>query len=490
MSTVTDTWLDAHRIDPTWLAEAPLIGIDHVEDEVASLVARLADPAKAERLGAEIPRSVLLHGRPGIGKTHTARALARRLGGLPVYEVGADELSAPVVRALFTALGGRHERSLLVIDEIDLVGGDRSEADADARRTLAALLTALDGLQTAAGILVIAATSQATWDLDPALLRAGRLGFIIEIAPPDEPTRRDLLAHFLTGRPLAADVNLAPLAAMTRGSTPADPRAACVDAAGIAVAGGHDTIEQGDLVAAFERAGRVVPAPDPGPVNAAALWRVCVHEAGHVLAGSVVHGVASIWEVAIGPASGSVSIGPGREPDETLDEANAAHAITSLFAGFVAERVVFGAASLAHTDDIEAATDVARRIVEGGLDPSMPPIDIGLRWINGTSIADRVVTAVAAHLSAGRERAVGIVLRYAPLVTVIAERLREEALPELAADPHRAPVQIDIERLRVDVTRWLQTADRLADQGSRSASPNGQDVLAEDPLRPTAARSN
>ncbi len=292
MPAITDTWLDAHRVDPAALADAPLIGIDHVANELRSLAARFADPELAARLGAEIPTGIVLMGPTGVGKTFSARALARLLGDVPTYEVGADELDAPLVRRLFPALAARHPRSILVIDEIDLVGGERTDGDAGARKTLAALLTALDGLRSTGGVLVVAATSRARWEIDAALLRAGRLGFTIEIERPHTAEREALLRYFLAGRPTAEGVDHAALAVITEGWTPAELRAACADAAGITLAAGRSSISHLDLVVALTRGGRITPPPstERRPIDRARLWRVCVREAGRAVLGAIVHG--------------------------------------------------------------------------------------------------------------------------------------------------------------------------------------------------------
>lgn len=458
MSVVNDAWLDAHRVDPAALASAPLIGIGHVEGEIASLAGRLSDPARAERLGAEVPRSVLLRGPAGIGKTHSARALAQRLGGLPVYEVGADELTGPVVRALFAALGSRHERSVLVLDEVDLVGAERADSDPATRRTLASLLTALDGLRPATGVLVVAATSQPLYALDPALLRAGRLGFSIELRTPDADARERLIAHFLAGRPLAPDVDVAPLAAATKGQTPADLRAACADAAGIAMAAGRDAIAQADLLAALERGGRVVPAePPPAPVDAALLRRVCAHEAGHLVVGALLHGAGRLRGVRIGPDAGSVEFGTA-DPDGDLDERDARDALATLLAGFAAERALLGSATLSHWSDVRRATEIASRLVEVGLEAGAPPLDADAGWLRGTAARDRMADAAAALLAQARERAAGLVAGHREALAEVARLLEGEAAPRLAADARRQPASLEVGPLRAALSAALGQA--------------------------------
>jgi cell division protease FtsH len=444
MTTLTDAWLDAHRIETAALADEPLIALEHVEAEVRSLVARLADPEKAALLGAEVPRGILLHGSPGIGKTHTARNLAKRLGEMPVYEVVADELTGAIVRELFAALGARHVRSILVVDEVDLVGAQRADADAGTRRTLAALLTALDGLRTAAGVLVIAASSRPEWELDDALLRAGRLGFRIEIGYPGTADRAALLAHFLRGRPLTDDIDLPMLAERTPGWTPAELKAACADAAGLVMADGRDAIGSVDLLAALERAGCVEPAreEDP-PLDRPMLRRVCIHEAAHMVVGAVVHGRDHIRSIRIGPESGTARFGsPGGSGEQEMDEHALRGALVVGLAGFAGERELLGGAVLGHDQDVEYATALARRLVAAGLQPSVPPLRLEGPE-RATAAGSRLVDAVAALMFEAREIAASVVAGRAAAVTAVADRLEAEAVRGLSVSPRPRSVEID-----------------------------------------------
>ena len=275
---------------------------------------------------------------------------------------------------------------------------------------------------------------------------------------PDEATRARLLEHFLAGRPLAADVDVAVLAAATSNATPADLRAACADAAGIALARGRDDISQEDLREAIERRGHVLPVPEePSPLDAAQLRRVCVHVAGHALVGAVLHGPDRLTTVEVGPDAGTVEFdGAGSEDD--LDEGSVRDRIAVLMAGFGAERVVLGSSTLAHGSDIRTAGRLARDLVGRGLVHGVPPIDLDEAWVRGTATRDRLVDMAAALAAEARERAAAVLGTHREALAQVTHLLEEEARPRLAADTARRPVAIHLPALRAELARLLHAS--------------------------------
>ena len=207
---------------------ADVAGIDEVVEELQEAVAYLRAPEKFTRLGARMPRGVLLEGVPGTGKTMLARACAGE-AGVPFFSASAsgfDEkyvgVGAQRVRALFAA-ARRAAPAIVFIDEIDCVGSSREqggERNVHAQ-TLNALLVEMDGFAQNAGLVVLAATNQ-VGSLDAALRRPGRFDRIIHVPPPDRGGRRRLLSRLAEKLPLAEDVSLDELAASTAGMTGAE----------------------------------------------------------------------------------------------------------------------------------------------------------------------------------------------------------------------------------------------------------------------------
>jgi ATP-dependent Zn protease len=477
MSTSDDeTWLDAHRVDPATLTDEPLVSLPHIETELRSLVARLTEPERAARLGATVPTAILLHGPTGSGKTHTARILARRLGSVPVYESGADELTPERAHRVFALLRARHPRCVLVIDEIDLVAGERHRAGSDERAVLAALLTELDGLRPAGGVLLVAATSAWLDELDPAIRRAGRAGMTLEIGLPDDAGRRALLGHFLATRPLADDVDLEALAAETLGSTPADLRQLCVDAAGLALADDADAIGQAHLLRAIGRGGVVAPPPPPRePVDPVALHRVAVHVAGQTIAVALLLGVPWLEDAEISGTRGAVGWCPpdGRGTRMTEQELHAG--VVVALAGTAAERLLLGGAVPAPAD-ARRAVRLARELVEAGLDPTVPPVDLDSPSVTATALLDRAVGAMAARLMAARERAHLVLAAHLGTVLALADWLETAVHDARAADP-------EVEGARI---AGADLRERLAGLGG-DPRPGAQGVA--DPLAGTPTGS-
>ena len=433
-------WLEAHRVEPSTLATDEIVGIGHALLELGSIAGRLRHPEVVLAAGGALPRGLLLHGSPGTGKTTCARWLARSIGAeLPVYELAADELTAPRVRALFGALTG--VQSVVIVDEIDAVALRRDWMEPRSGAVLRALLAGLDGLTGASGPLLVVATTRSPYELDPAFVRAGRVGIHIALEVPDEAERAALLRVLAHGRVLGADVDWAPVARATEGHTPADLRALLDDALGLALLEDRRAIGQADLLAAAGRDGEIEPVRPPGR-----WWdggRLAgLHEAGHVAVAVALRGAAYVRAVRVRPGSeGATATGVAGRPIELLADDELLDQAAIACGGLVAERLVLGAASLGSRSDVLHVTGLLGLRADAGLDAALPPLAVdaldagpsehlrGLRDAALIHAADRALAMAEGIVAANQ----GAIVRFADALMA--------AGGELAGDELRTAVE-------------------------------------------------
>ncbi|MHB8398043.1 MAG: ATP-dependent metallopeptidase FtsH/Yme1/Tma family protein [Candidatus Limnocylindrales bacterium] len=232
----------------------------------------------------------------------------------------------------------------------------------------------LDGLVAAPGPLVVAATTRQPYELDPALIRAGRLGIHVRLDVPNEAERAALLGVLSHGRSLAPDVDFRPIAAGTDDATPADLRQLLDDALGIALSADRPVIAMADLLAAMHRGGEIAPPP-----RIPASWdrrSRAIHEAGHVAVAVALLGPAAVRRVEIDPSGGATEVRDPARPSGAIaaDELRASIAIA--YGGLAAERALLAAPTLASSDDLAKATNLLERLCSSGLVPSLPPLAV------------------------------------------------------------------------------------------------------------------
>lgn len=410
--TFTPKWLEAHRVDLPPVDRRDIVGLTHVMTEIASVVGRLDDTEAARAIGAVLPRGVLFHGPAGTGKTLTARFLAGTLGpDVPMFEVSSDELTAPLLRALFRHLAMAYPRSVLYLDEIDQWAMTRDAVpyhSSSTRLVLTAALAALDGLVPTAGPIVIASSNRPPRSLDGALVRSGRLGIHIRFDLPDEAERAELFRRMLSGRPVDADIDFDRLARLSRDLSPAAIRGLVDDAAGLALARGGRTIGPDDLVEAIRRNGSIEPAE--GLQDPERRRRTAVHEAGHVAVAIRLRGAAWIYAVRITAFGGSTETGHDRSLQQVMtDDAVRDNMIIGM-AGFAAERALLGEPSLTSESDMNAVTRLAMSRLASGVDPTFPPISFdALNPFVSQDLMRAAGTALAERLEAARGNAEAIV---------------------------------------------------------------------------------
>ena len=347
-------------------------GIDEAKDELAEVVDFLRHPDKYRKLGAHIPRGVLLTGSPGTGKTLLARAVAGE-AGVPFFSMAASEfvemivgVGASRVRNLF-AQAKAAAPSIIFIDEIDAIGRSRgsgafSGANDEREQTLNQILTEMDGFDASTGVIVLAATNRADV-LDAALLRPGRFDRRVPVQAPDKPGREQILRVHTCDLPLALDVDLDALAATTAGMVGADLANLANEAALLAARRGHEQVTMGDFTDALEKielgtARKLLLTP-------ADKRRTAYHEAGHALVGMLTPGADPIRKISIIPRTMSLGVtisAPGSDRFNYDKQSLLAH-IEVATGGRAAEEVVYGDETTGAESDIRQATQLARNMV-------------------------------------------------------------------------------------------------------------------------------
>jgi cell division protease FtsH len=433
----TKAWLEQHRVDTRALGPVEIIGIGHVTRELHAIAARLTEPDRARAMGLEPPRGVLIWGAPGLGKTLSARYLARLLGAdVPFYEVGTDELTPERLRGTVRHLAAAGGLSVVFLDEIDgfALHRDNWAHDPASRGLLSASLSLLDGLTPRRGPLLVASSNRPPTLLDPALMRPGRFDLHVAVRHPDEAERLALLRFFARDLPMDDRVDLERVAALARRATPADLKGVLSDAASIAFANGRSDIDDAAVQAAAERSGRVWPEVEDEALSAPYRRRAAIHEAGHVVVAAVLYGVDEVHSVRIGRHGGETVI--GEEERDVTTEGELINDLIITFAGLAAERAILGDASAGSQHDMRAATEIAIRRIESGLGQLALPIDINQL---DPVLPPRLVAAfgrdLEAQFTAVRGRAEELVAEHAAVIERFAVQLAD--IGELDGDALR-----------------------------------------------------
>ena len=347
-------------------------GIDEAKAELLEVVSFLKDQPKYSRLGARIPKGILLVGPPGTGKTLVAKAVAGE-AGVPFFSISGSEfvemfvgVGAARVRDLFEQ-ARRAAPCIIFIDELDALGKMRGAGafggNDEKEQTLNQLLAELDGFDTREGVVLLAATNRPEI-LDPALLRAGRFDRQIVIDRPDRRGRVAILRVHLK-RIQAADLDVEAIAGMTTGFSGADLANLVNEAAIVATRRGADKVAMADFSAAVERI--VIGSERRGRLLQPHEREVVAHhEMGHALAAASLAGMDPVHKVSIIPRSvGALGYTLQRPTEDrfliTLRELK--DRMLVLLAGRAAEQLIFAEISTGAADDLAKVTDIARQIV-------------------------------------------------------------------------------------------------------------------------------
>jgi cell division protease FtsH len=349
-------------------------GVDEAKEELREVVEFLQNPKEFSRLGAHVPKGILLVGPPGTGKTLLARAVAGE-AKVPFISTNGSEfvemfvgVGAARVRDLFT-LARERTPAIIFIDELDALGRARGSLPMlgghdEKEQTLNQLLAELDGFDPSAGLVLLAATNRPEI-LDPALLRAGRFDRQILVDRPEKSGRAQILAIHTRRVPLGPDVDLANLAALTPGFTGADLANLVNEAAMIATRRDADAVSTEDFEAAIER---IVAGLEKKSRILSLHERSIVahHEMGHALVAMAIPGTDPVQKVSIIPRGiGALGYTIQRPTEDRflMGRHELEDKMTVLMAGRAAEQIVFGEVSTGGADDLAKVTDIARGMV-------------------------------------------------------------------------------------------------------------------------------
>jgi cell division protease FtsH len=368
---------------------ADVAGVDEAKEELQEIIEFLKDPPKFQKLGGRIPKGVLLMGPPGTGKTLLARAIAGE-ANVPFFSISGSDfvemfvgVGASRVRDLFEQ-GKKHAPCIIFMDEIDAVGRHRGAGlgggHDEREQTLNQLLVEMDGFESNEGVILIAATNRPDV-LDPALLRPGRFDRQVVVARPDIRGREGILRVHTKKIPLDADVDLTVLARGTPGFSGADLANLVNEAALLAARQNKKTVCMTDFETAKDKVlmgverKSIVISEEERKVTA-------YHEAGHTLVAKSLPGTDPIHKVTIIPRGRALGVTQQLPIDEkhNYPKEYLLNEIAIMMGGRVAEEVVFGEITTGAGNDIERATELARKMVcEWGMSERMGPLTFGKR---------------------------------------------------------------------------------------------------------------
>jgi cell division protease FtsH len=405
-----------------------IAGVDEAKSELRELVEFLREPKQFTRLGAKVPKGILLHGPPGTGKTLLAKAVAHE-SGAQFFSQSASSfvemfagLGAARIRRLFRE-ARKAEPAIIFIDELDAVGARRgSDNNSEREQTLNQLLVEMDGFSTAGRVVVMAA-SNLLEKLDPALLRPGRFDRQVFVSPPDVKGRARILRVHTANKPLREDVDLEIVAQQTSGLTGADLANICNEAAIFCARRAGHALTARDFDSALERV--IAGVQSSTTLNPHERRVVAFHEAGHALCRELLDSVDRVHKISIVPrgnALGYVVNLPEEDSylktrEELLDQ------MTVLLGGRVAEQVVFGAVTTGAANDLQRVEEITHAMIH--------------QYAMGSGDAPQ---------AAVREQALSDLTR----------RIRDEEQRELAFEAHRTAWEL--------ITAHRELLDRIASE--------------------------
>lgn len=428
-------------------------GVGEAEIELREIIEYLKKPEKFGRMGARLPKGVLLAGPPGTGKTLLAKATAGE-AGVPFFFLTGSSfvemfvgVGAARVRDLFEQ-AQKKAPCIIFIDEIDGIGQARTSmgrigGNSEQENTLNQLLAEMDGFQANSGVIIMAATNRPEI-LDPALIRPGRFDRQIQVNLPTEPGRMEILKIHTRNMPLGSDVNLARLAKITAGFSGAELANIANEASLLAIRQQAATISMADFDLAIERV--VAGLQRKTPLSDDIRAKVAYHEVGHALTAYYLPGTDPVHKISIIPTAKGALGYTMQMPEEDrylIGETELKARMAVMLGGRAAELIIFHESSTGAANDLERATEMARRMVtEFGMSAKLGPV--------------RYANAAGAYLRggvAGRE----------DLSPVTSEHIDGE-IQRLLTEAHNTAKQILAEHLAVmeEVAKFLQEKEVIS----------------------------
>lgn len=426
-------------------------GVDEAKEELKEIVEFLRSPEKYTRLGARIPKGVLLVGPPGTGKTLLARAVAGE-AGVPFFSISGSEfvemfvgVGAARVRDMFEQ-AQQHAPCIVFIDELDALGRSRGAnivgTNEEREQTLNQLLVEMDGFEPNKGVIIMAATNRPEI-LDPALLRPGRFDRQVLVDRPDRRGREAILRVHARGVKLDPSVDLADIAARTPGFAGADLANVINEAALLAARRNHATVQREDIseaidrvVAGLEKKSRIITPEE--------RVRVAYHEAGHAIVGEVMPGAEKAAKISIVPrglAALGYTMHLPTEDRYIMTETELKSRLAAMLGGRAAEKLIFNDLSTGASDDLMRATELARAMVtDYGMSEKIGPLALrrnrralfippemaGDVREHGDRLADLVDEEVRRIVEEAEQRAIEALQARRPLLERLAKLLIEK----------------------------------------------------------------
>ncbi len=415
-------------------------GLEEEKQEMIEIVDFLKEPERFQKMGAKIPKGILLCGKPGTGKTLIARAIAGE-ANVPFISMSGSEfiemfagLGASRVRKLFEK-AKKLAPCIIFIDEIDAIGSRRtnaSGAESENNQTLNQLLVEMDGFETNDTIIVLAATNRPEM-LDKALLRPGRFDRQITIAPPDLKGREEILKIYSKEKKFSNEIDLKDVAEDTAGFTGAELANILNEAAIIATVNKHEEIQKSDIEDAvkkvtvgLQKTSRVISDKDKK--------LTAYHEAGHAIVSRFLKTSLDVKEISIIPrgVAGGYTMYKTNEDKFYISKTEMEERLISLLGGRAAEKLALDDISTGASNDLEVATKLARdMVIVYGMSDKIGPIslkvdDVRELELYGNEIEDEAGKEIRNFIDIAYERAIRILSENRNILEQVANRLLEK----------------------------------------------------------------